>query len=434
MIHKMNGQRCSCGRPHVMPVDRVLIGKGVVKEIAAVVAEYGARHAYVISDKNTYAAAGERVCELLREGRIEYSSYVFPEEHLEPDEHSVGSAVMHYDTRADIIIGVGSGVINDIGKILSKVTGKPYVIVGTAPSMDGFASDSSSMARDGVKISLPSACPKVIIGDTDILRKAPLKMIKAGLGDIIAKYVSICEWRIAHLILDEYYCDGVADIMRNSLKKCAENAAGIMRRDEAAIEAVFEGLVASGVAMSYAGVTRPASGVEHYFSHIWDMRGLAFGTPVELHGLQCAVGTVIAVALYDKLKRISPDRERALAYVSAFDYDKYTDSLRELFGDAAENMIALEKREGKYDKKKHADRLDRIMDNWEEIVRIIDEELPTPEELEILLDSFDSPKTPADVGQSDELIPSIFRATKDLRDKYGISRLAFDLGVIDDLM
>ena len=116
--------------------------------------------------------------------------------------------------------------------------------------MDGYASATSSMSRDGVKVSLNSRCADVIIGDTDILKTAPLHMLKSGLGDMLAKFVSIAEWRIAHIITGEYYCEEVAQLIRSAVKKCVDNAAGLLQRDEAAIEAVFEGLVIGGVAMA----------------------------------------------------------------------------------------------------------------------------------------------------------------------------------------
>ena len=185
-----------------------------------------------------------------------------------------------------------------------------YVIVGTAPSMDGYASATSSMTMDGLKISLGSKCADMIIGDLDILCNAPVKLMRSGLGDMLAKYVSICEWRIAHVITGEYYCEEIAKLVRASLKKCVDQAEGLLKRDKAAVKAVFEGLVVCGAAMKFAGVSRPASGVEHYISHIWDMRAAEFDTPAELHGIQCAIGTLIAVGLYEKLVKIVPDQKK----------------------------------------------------------------------------------------------------------------------------
>ena len=432
-MNAMNGAVCTCGKKHSFSAD-VVVGKGVVKQLPQYIRKFQANKPFVLSDVNTYAAAGERVCRILEEDGISYRSYSFPNPALEPDEHSVGSAMMHFDASCDIIVGVGSGVVNDIAKILSNISGKPYIIVGTAPSMDGYASASSSMTRDGLKISLPSRSADVIIGDTDILCQAPLHMMKAGLGDMIAKYVSICEWRISHLITGEYYCEDIAQLIRSALKRCTDNAAGLLQRDEAAVQAVFEGLVIGGVAMNYAGLSRPASGVEHYISHVLDMRGAEFGIPVDLHGIQCAVGTVIAVSLYEKLRKICPDREKALAYAAAFDKEAWFATLRQLLGKGAESMIALEAKEGKYDVAAHKERLEVILTHWGEILQIMDEELPSSAQLDQLMNTIEAPKTLADIGADENLLPVIFRATKDIRDKYVLSRLAWDLGVLDEIV
>ena len=340
---------------------------------------------------------------------------------------------MHFDGSCDLIIGVGSGVINDIGKILSSVSGRAYIIVCTAPSMDGYASATSSMSRDGLKVSLNSRCADVIIGDTDIMKQAPEHMLKAGLGDMLAKYISILEWRISSRITGEYYCERVAQLIRTALKKCVDNAEGLLKREDAAVEAVFEGLVIGGVAMAYAGTSRPASGVEHYISHVLDMRGMEFGTPTEFHGIQCAVGTLIAVKLYEKLKTVTPDREKALRYVNRFDVDAWHKDLREFLGKAAESMIALEAREKKYDKDLHKARLEVILANWQEIQGIIDEELPSSRDLELLMDTIGMPKSLSRIGTEESLLPTIFWATKDIRDKYVLSRLLWDLGLLEEL-
>jgi len=423
---------CPCGRPHTIAIDQVVIGSGAVNQVPEFVKKYG-KKPFVVADLNTYAAAGEHVCTLLNEAAIPYGSFIFKDTALEPDERAVGAAFMHYDTSCDVILGVGSGVINDICKILSNTTGNPYIIVGTAPSMDGYASATSSMSRDGVKVSLNSRCADVIIGDTDILKTAPDHMLRSGLGDMLAKFVSIAEWRIAHLITGEYYCEEVAQLIRTAVKKCVDNAEGLLRREDAAIEAVFEGLVIGGVAMAYAGVSRPASGVEHYFSHVWDMRGLEFATKVDLHGIQCAMATVKAVKLYEKVMEITPDWEKANAYVKSFDLEDWNTQLRKFLGSSAETMIQLEKKEGKYRKDTHEARFRLIAENWEKILKILQEELPEYEELCKLVDAVGISRNLGDIGVSREDAKITFRATKDIRDKYVLSRLAWDLGILDEL-
>lgn len=432
IINKINNSKCKCGKEHIFTSD-VIIGEGVIKNIPQVLERYNAKKVFVIADKNTYAAAGREVCEIIEDSGVSVVSYLFNKDELEPDESNVGLAIMHFDVKCDVVIGVGSGVINDIGKIVASVSDKPYMIVGTAPSMDGYASDSSSMTRDGLKISLPSKSADVIIGDVDILCKAPIKMMVSGLGDMLAKYVSICEWRIANLILGEYYCEEIADLVRLALKRCIDNADGLLKRDKAAVTSVFEGLVICGAAMKYAGVSRPASGVEHYLSHVWDMRGIEFNTPVDFHGIQCAIGTLIAVRVYEQLFDIKPDREKALAYVDAFDFGKWSDELRSFLGKAAQSMIALEEKEHKYSKSAHKQRLEVIIDNWDNILNIAREELPSSEQLERLLDTLGAPKTLEEIGLDSSLLPMTFKSSKDIRDKYVLPRLVWDLGIIDEM-
>ena len=433
LLMEMNGADCPCGKKHSFDA-QVLSGSGVLQQLPRIAARFGAGKVFVLSDRNTFAAAGKRVCGLLEESGLTVCSYSFPQETVEPDEASVGSAVMHMERGCDLIVGVGSGVINDIGKILSSLSRLPYIIVATAPSMDGYASATSSMTRDGLKISLPSRGADVILGDTDILRQAPLKLLRSGLGDMIAKYVSICEWRIARLVCGEYYCPRIAELVKNALDLCVSQADRLLQRDPSAVQAVFDGLIIAGVAMNYAGLSRPASGVEHYISHVIDMRAAEFGTSAELHGIQCAVGTLIAIKLYEKIKTLVPDQETALSYAEGFDVSAWHAQLRTLLGKAADSMIALEAKECKYDLTAHSKRLAVILDNWDDILRIINEELPAAAELEALLDTIGAPKSLSETGTDESLLPVIFRATKDIRDKYVLSRLCWDLGILEQIL
>lgn len=427
-----NGENCSCGKKHVMPVKEIVVEKGALNLLPTIIKKYSCKKPFILSDKNTYLAAGERVVEILKDNGINFTSYVINVDNLEPDEKAVGSAIMHFDHTCDMVIGVGSGVINDISKILAKTSNKLYMIVATAPSMDGYASATSSMSIDGLKVSLPSKCADIIVGDIDVLKNAPDIMLSAGLGDMLAKYISICEWRIANEITGEYYCENVAELIRFALKRCVDNASGLLKRDENAVKAVFEGLVIGGVAMAYAGVSRPASGVEHYFSHVWDMRGLEFGTKVALHGIQCAVGTYIAAGLYEKVLKITPNKEKAISYAKTFDYGEWANVLKVFFGTGADAMIALEEKEQKYSVEKHSKRLEIILDKWTKICQIIREEIPTQKEIEKILDVIKAPKNPKELDIDCDLLTTL-KATKDIRDKYVLSRLLWDLGVIEEI-
>lgn len=432
-LYAMNGAPCSCGRPHGFSA-KVISGAGAVTQISDVIRKFGAKKVFVLSDLNTYEAAGERVCKLLSEAGIRFQSFTLQSREPHPDEYWVGSAVMHMEPDCDAVIAVGSGVVNDIGKMLAALSRLPYVIVGTAPSMDGYASATSSMTRDGLKVSINTKAADVIIGDTDILCQAPMRMLRAGLGDMIAKYVSICEWRLAHIITGEYYCEEVAQLIRSALQQCVDGADGLLRREKDAVQAVFEGLVIGGVAMNYAGCSRPASGNEHYISHIVDMRAVEFGTAEDLHGIQCAIGTLETLRLYEKLLAVKPDKEKALAHAAAFDYDAWAAQLRVFLGKGAESMIALEAKEGKYDPAAHAARLEILIENWDRLLQIIRKELPSAKQVEQLLIKIGAPTTLQQIGVEAGLESMIFRATKDIRDKYVLSRLLWDLGILDEML
>ncbi|MBQ9132355.1 MAG: iron-containing alcohol dehydrogenase, partial [Clostridia bacterium] len=177
------GTACpACGRVHRAGLSRVIIEAGAMAKLPEVISSYGARKVFLLADPNTYAAAGEAVEQTLTAAGISSTVYLLTSQKAEPDEHAIGSVVMHFDKTCGLILGVGSGVINDLGKILANLTGLPYIIFGTAPSMDGYASATSSVIRDGLKYSLPSICPDTVIGDLDILCAAPMRMILAGLG------------------------------------------------------------------------------------------------------------------------------------------------------------------------------------------------------------------------------------------------------------
>ena len=425
-------ETCKCGKVHRSSVKEVFGGSGAISRLPEAIAKLGGTKAFILADENTFAAAGDKVTTALDGAGIPFAKYVLKSGCM-PDEKTIGSSFAHFDNSCDVVVGVGSGVINDTSKIVSKVSRRPYISVATAPSMDGYASVTSSMDIDGLKTSLKTKCAEIIIGDTDVLKNAPMRMLRAGLGDMLAKYVSICEWRISHLVTGEYYCEYIASLIRTALKECVDNANGLINRDEKAVEAVFRGLILAGQGMEYAENTRVASGMEHSLSHIWDMRDLAFHTKSDLHGIQCGVATLIAAKCYEQLVKIKPCREKAMTYAKNFDLDEWNEQLRAFIGKGAEAMIALDKKEKKYGLAKHEARLDRIIDGWDEILKIVSDELPSSARIEEILNAIGAPTSCEQIGVDPSTLPMTFRAAKDLRDKYILPRLCWDLGILDEI-
>ncbi len=427
-----DGFDCTCGKKHYGLLKDCIIGENAMAKLPEILNKYNCRYPFLLCDRETYAAAGEAVCRILNEAGVKYALHCITRTRPAPDERIVGEAIMFCDAKCDAVVAIGGGVINDTGKIVAANRGMPDIYVATAPSMDGFASASSSMERAGLKVSLNSQCPDVVIGDAAVLASAPVHMIRSGIGDMVAKYVSIVEWQIASLLVGEYYCPVVAGIVQNALAVCVENATAAVGGDKDAVCRLTEGLVMSGLAMNYAGISRPASGMEHYISHILDMRGLEFGTPTDFHGIQCGIGTLVTLQAYEKLAKLTPNREKGLAYASAFDKTAWADNLRTLLGHGAEAMIAGEEKEGKYDKTAHGERLIKILANWDTILATI-ETLPSSAWLRDFFASIGHPVSGTSFGVTEEDMRQAFLAAKDIRDKYVLGRLLWDLGELETM-
>ncbi len=424
---------CACGRLHSAALRYVKIGPGAVRHLAEALRLLSVSRPFVVFDENTLAAAGDRVLSRLGEGGIPHVRFVFDKspQKMEPDEHAVGALAMAFDPGCDGILAVGSGVINDCCKVLAHACGLPLITVGTAPSMDGYASNSSSMVQRRIKVSLYVKCPDALICDTDIMKEAPGQMLMAGLGDMLAKYISVCEWRISHLVTGEYYCESIAGLMRAAVRRCVAMADGLMRREERAVAAVAEGLVLSGIAMSYAGISRPASGLEHYFSHLWEMMALERGEASDLHGIQVGVGTLLTLFLMEELAKTRPDRQTAERAMRSFRTEVWNEEVRGIFGRTAPSVIEAAGRLGLNDPARHAARLDRILAHWEEILAILREELPDASQLLGKMRALGMPCCPADLGISLEDTRKAFRGSRVIRDKYLTSTLIWDLGLTE---
>lgn len=426
------GFDCECGRHHVCALQYLKIGRGAVESVPEMLAAMGKKRPFVVCDQNTYEVAGRRVCEILDRAGVEHGLYVIPGKRISPAEWEVGSALMHYDPRCDMLLGVGSGVVNDTCKVLAHAIGVPSAIVGTAPSMDGYASNSSSMEVNHVKVSLYNHAPVGILLDSEILAQAPMRMLWAGLGDMVAKYIAVCEWRISHIVTGEFYCESIAQMMRSALKKIVDASDGITKRDPDAIQSIAEGLVVAGMAMAYAEISRPASGLEHYFSHMWEMMALERGVPYDLHGIQVGVGTVLSMKLYRKIRQIQPDRAKAEAHMKAFNRADWEAQVRRIFGKTSDEIIAIEDKTHKNDPARHAKRLDNLVNHWDEILKIIDEELPDYDALYQTMAKTGMPMRPSEIDVPMDDVVNAFIGARDIRDKYLSCSFLWDLGLTDE--
>ena len=426
------GHACTCGRTHRAGLQFLKIGSGAVRFLPDALKAAGMRKPFVICDRNTYGAAGPLVEATLQQAGIPYALYQFPQEFVEPDEHAVGQLKAAFDTACDGVLSVGSGVVTDCGKVLAHDLGLPQTAVATAPSMDGYASNSSSMIYNRVKVTAYNACPQAIVADTDILKAAPERMLQAGLGDMLAKSIALCEWRISHIVTGEYYCEEIAALMRRSLRKIVAAAPKLLSRDPEAIEAVTEGLILSGLAMAFAEISRPASGLEHYFSHLWEMFALQDGKRSEFHGIQVGIGTALTLGILGRLRGMQPDEQTMRKAADVFDPSVWEREVRRVFGDTAQTLIDKEYTAWhKNDPDARILRFYRIRDHWGEITKIMDEELPGVDATLALMRSLRLPTAPAEIGVTRQQTLDAFHHSRDIRDKYLTSSLLWDMGLLE---
>lgn len=309
-LSEMAGLRfsCSCGREHSVEIERIIIGYDIDAQILDTVKAFKEGTILVVCDTNTKKVKGEAVIALLVNAGFQTKSHSFsPEGHtLVPDEKAVGRLLIEIDSKIALIIAVGSGTINDLCRFVSSRTGIPYLIVGTAPSMDGYASTVSPLIVEGFKKTYEAHAPLAIIGDLNCMANAPSHMVCAGFGDIMGKFTALSDWALSAKINNEYYCEETVDLVNKAIGRCVENAEGIAVRDERAIQYLIEALILSGVAMGLVGNSRPASGAEHHLAHFWEMDALKKKADHPLHGNMVGVGTIVIASIYRLIDQKQP--------------------------------------------------------------------------------------------------------------------------------
>lgn len=427
---------CECGRTHKSLFAHYIFETGAIARLPGLLEQLGYVRPYLISDTHTHKIAGVRVEEVLGRAGIPFTSHVLqsPENgDLAADEHALGSVAMDNDREADIIISIGTGTINDIGRYFSYITDRPFLLVATAPSMDGLVSGVAPLICNNMKITFPAQEPLALICEPEIMADAPLKMLAAGAADILGKYNCLLDWKLSHIINDEYYCDTIAGIMRTAVDRTMESTKGLASHDSKAVSVLTEALVLSGIAMDFSENSRPASGAEHHQSHYWEMQFLFDGIPAVLHGTKVGIGTVLMLELYNTLAQMEkPDfaaiRERIGDRLSGEAWEK---EMRRCYRDGAEGIIALEKKAGKNDRDGLLKRLAVIEARWEEI-RELAKTAPKAAEILKVLEGMGAAKVPADVGIPRQYVYDSIRYGKELRDRYTILQLMWDIDRLEE--
>lgn len=421
---------CSCGKMHYAALKYVSVRAGALADLPVVLQKLGKRHPYLVADSVTYGIAGGRCMEILKSTGIDATLHTLT--HTEFDEATLGELVINKPAEVDIAVAVGTGAINDMTRYFSFKFGIPFMTVATAAPMDGFASSIAAIQVNSLKTTFDAQTPLAILGDTDILKGAPYKMIAAGLGDLLGKSTCLCDWRLAQLITGEHICPNIVGLVEDCVQHVLSVAPRAKERDPEVLGKIMEGLVLSGVAMSLYGNSRPASGCEHHMSHYWEMIFAQRGERPVPHGTQVGVGTVLILKAVEQFLTMRVDLDAARAAAKRYDPAAWEDAIRRAYGPAAQGVIEMERKAQKNEPNARLARIDAMEKNWDAVTGLL-KALPSSAYVSELLEGLGSPSLPAQIGVDKALLRDTFLYCKEVRARYTILQMLWDLGILEQV-
>ncbi len=401
------GSRFAC------PVGRVVVERSLEGAEAKLLSGLGRRLA-VVADDNTWEALGRRVATAIGAAQ----EVVLTKPH--PDAETV-EEVRRRAGAVDALVAVGSGTVNDLCKAAAEKDHRRYAVFATAPSMNGYVTGTASITVKGLKLSLPARPPAAAFFDLAVLAAAPPRLIRAGIGDCLARSTAQVDWLLAHLLLGSAYGDTAFAIQADDEPLLLERAASAVAGDAGAVETLVRMLLLSGLGMALVGSSHPASMGEHLVSHYIDM--LALPHPRSLHGEQVAVASWSLARLQAAVLGMAEPPVLAPTRIDE-------EAMRARYGSVADDCIRASKRKA-FDQAA-CDRLNsRLASDWPRLrAKLRSVMLPTAK-LERAMRAAALPMT----GEALGLDPAFYRGAvlhaRELRDRFGMLDLAADSGLLE---
>jgi len=405
-----------------LPIAAIVVERTLDGREAQLIAPLGlgARLA-VVSDPRTHEALGRRVGRALeRIATIDQVVLAAPHADLELAEQ-----LIERSRAAEALIAVGSGTINDLCKYAAHATGRPYAVFATAPSMNGYLTATASLAGGGVKASQPARPPRAALFDLEVLARAPVRLLRAGLGDVICRTTAQTDWLLGHLLIDTAYREAPFALQAADEPPLLDRAGGLAAGDLGAVAQLTRMLVLSGLGMVLVGSSHPGSMAEHLISHYLDtMAGAAH--PGSLHGEQVGVATLTVSRLQHALLDLdepptlgpTPIDERAL--FARYGAGIAPHCLAELGAKALDRPAAA--------------RLNaRLAERWGEITRRLGAVMLPTGRLAQALRAAGAPTTAAELGLDPAFYREAVLCARELRNRLTILDLAADAGVLGDV-
>lgn len=432
----MDHERIDAALREASDTRRVVISAGALGAVEATFAQcFEHAPAVVIADENTFAVAGQAVNEQLKAaGRALEPPIIFPRlPALYADFENVLALEGRLRSFDAIPVVVGSGTLNDITKLAAHRAGRQYMCVGTAASMDGYTAFGAAITKDGFKQTMACPAPHALLADLDVLVDAPSQMNATGYGDLLGKITAGADWILADALEIEPIDSRAWPLVQDSLRDWTARPDLLHTGNQQTIAHLFEGLIMAGLAMQISASSRPASGSEHRFSHLWEMQALGHGHPAIPHGFKVGVGSIAAAALYERL--LTRDM-RALdldalcrAWPSRTEVERMVRQGHDI-PQLAENAVA-ESLDKYITPEQLRARLTIIQERWPAIRAKLEAQLMTADQLRELLTAAGCPTEPAAIGITIGQLRESYWLARTIRSRYTVLDLVNETGLLD---
>ena len=431
------------GLAHADQTRVVEVGRGLLARTGAIVGEalgVGDASVLVVADERTWRAAGAVVDASLRASGLRVQEAL-----IFPGTPALYAAYEHCETirerlraTGSVAVAVGAGTLNDLVKRAAFELGRPYMVVCTAASMDGYTAFGASIALDGFKNTRECTAPRGCVADYEILAAAPQVMTASGYGDLIGKLTAGADWIVADAVGTEAMDQAVWEQVQGPLHGSLSRPEALANGDVSATGDLAEGLLMSGLAMQGHQSSRPASGSEHQFSHLWEMEGHGVDvTPRRLsHGFKVALGTVAMTALYEALLRRDITSLDVDAAVAAWPTrERAEEQVRELNPGSSLIDEMMNQSMAKYiDADQLRARLDGLKQQWPTLSEKLRAQLLPATQVQQMLRTVGAPAHPDDIDlEWDRFHQTYFRARM-IRKRYTVLDLVNEAGLLDELV
>jgi glycerol-1-phosphate dehydrogenase [NAD(P)+] len=397
---------------------------------------FGKREAIIVADANTYEVAGRDVeASFAREKLPLRKSFIFGP-HIYANIECVQELAAALRGHDAIPVAVGSGTVNDLTKLASQQTNRPYMVVGTAASMDGYSAYGASITVAGSKDTIECASPLAVLADLDVIARAPKEMNAWGYGDLMAKVVAGADWMLADAAGVEPISLPVWETVQGPLRSSLDSPDAIAAGEPASLRKLVYGLVMSGFAIQAHINSRPASGAEHQFSHLWDMQHHTFQGKAPSHGFKVGIGVLASLALHEDLLRRDVHGIDVDAAVNAWPSMKELEQrIHDLFGPGPLATRALDETGAKYVSGDALRvQLTQLKENWTELRPKLIEQLIPFNDLRDMLRRAGCPFEPTQIGISPARLRTSYMQCCYMRRRFTVLDVMQRLGIFDSAL